>query len=495
MFVWNGWSPMLTTPLIVGACVGLWCGTVADAAIAGVASGLLGSWLCVVFYRFDAFSGYMSHLSNAGTADLPGAWADNVLKPMIELNPVNNSAIPSAGLIAICTLIAGASALAIHAAVSRMKRPLDERVWGVLVIVALGACLSITTFTTAGWMVRDASIDPAPKTYGFDPIINLKAYYLMRGGMNYYDAIIRAAQGDLRINDIKNGKWGRDWGIISPTHIRQPEIFYLWTAVGYFGASGIFWAALLLAIGICLAWYWALYPTLGQRALFIPLALFPMFTLHIEGPNLFHPDWWAAMMLLLSAAFLIRERFTEAAVFAFLSIIFREVFLFYVLVVLAVATVLWVRRKLSGRVVLGFAVALGVFALAYAAHYFAEAPYIVIKNQGSTLSTILSFQGLPLELKLFGPTSYLMFEYGSGVVPGVVLAVVGLVGLYWSTRGSRVAQFALPLYVLLFLVFLAAVGASSSYWGQDIMPLAIAGCAALLAGVPGRTAAPEPSDI
>jgi hypothetical protein len=482
VFLWDGLYPLITVPLAVGAFVGLMARRPLESLITGVAVGFLGSVGACLMYSYDGYAAYLQKTNPVATADILATWWARFVVPLLAANPVNDRLLNPAIIVVVGSALTMGFSMA-ASVVATLVRAENRRWLGLAVIGMLGVCLAFTMFSSGSAFIRMISNDPPAKTYGFDAIINLKTYYLMRGGMNYYDAILKAAEGDLRINDIKGGKWGQDWGIVSPTHIRQPEVFYLWTAVGFFGASGIVWAAVLLAIGLWATWYWALFPRLGQRALAVAFGLYPLLTVQIGSFNLFHPDWWATMMLMLGAAFLVRKRFTAAAVFALLAVIFREVLIFYLLVLIATGVVFWLRRKVSTREVAGFAIGLVVFAVAYAAHYFAEAPYIVLKSHKSTLDTILAFARLPMSAKFLGPTSYLMFPYGDAVVPAFLLVIVGAVGFLLVLRGSDFARWALPSYLFVFLAFLALIGASSTYWGQDVTTLGVTGCAVLLAGL------------
>jgi hypothetical protein len=279
-------------------------------------------------------------------------------------------------------------------------------------------------------------------------------------------------------------KWNGGWGINSPSRVRQPAAFYIWTVTGFFGAPGVLWAAILLAIGVGGLWYLVLYTTLGQRGLFVPIALFPLFAVHMSWYNLFQPDLWAALMVVYSGALLIRKRFIAAAVFALLAALMREIFAIYLIVLLGVAVVLWLKKRMSLRDVVASAAALGAFVAAYAAHYMIEAPYLgnVAVTEG-TLGTILSVAARPLASRFSGPISYLMFPYGDAVFPAFLLALVAAVGLFLVLRDFEPARWALPGYLIAFLLFLGLIGASSSYWGQDISALSVIGCAVLLAGI------------
>jgi len=493
LFGWNGLLPLLTVPLVVGLFLGLIATSLNESLLTGGSVGLLGSVLACFFYQQDAFVAYLQHTAPAATADVTGSlWQDFVI-PLIQANPVNDPRVGPLAVVIFGTVLTLAFSAGAWWAADRFAPTVDRRWLGLAVIVPLGVCLSFTLFVNGNKFVTSISTEPVEKSYAYDGVVDLKAYYLIRGGMNYYDAIITAAQGDARINEIKDGKWNGGWGINSPSRVRQPAVFYLWAITGYFGASGVLWASVLLAIGLWVVWYGALYPTLGQRALFIAPALFPLFAVHMAWFNLFQPDWWAALMVMYSAAFMIRRRYIASAVFALFAVLFREILVIYLLAVLGVAFGLWLRKKLAGRDVAAFGVALVAFIAAYAAHYITEAPYLgAVAVKEGTLDSILSVASKPLWLKFMGPTSYLMFPYGDAVVPAFILVILGAVGVFLVLRDTGLARLALPAYLVCFLVFLATIGATSSYWGQDFSPLAVTGCAILLAGSDrlGRRAKP-----
>jgi hypothetical protein len=482
LFGWVGLRPNITVPVLVGAFLGLLATDLVDSLVTGGIAGLCGSAIAAVVYHAHLFGAYLARISPAAKIDIGPYFQKGFVLPLIAANPVNHSRFGPVGVILTATVLTVVVSAGVWWVVSRLSLR-DSRWPGLVLIAALGVCLSWTLFAHSTSFVQTIRVNPAPKSYAFDPIINLKTYYLMRGGMNYYDAIITAASGDKRINDVRNLKWGRDWTIVSPTRVRQPLVFYFWALVGHFDATGILWASILLAIGVWVAWYWALFALLGQRALFVAFALFPLCVVHMAWFNLFHPDWWASLMLMYSAAFLVAKRFKTSAVFALLAAMCREVVVFYLLVVLAVGAVRWLLKRESVRAVVPFAVALAVFVVAFGAHYLAEAPYIVLKSGGSTLAEIIQVSTRPLSSKLFGPTSYLMLPYGDGVVPGFVVDVIGTLGLFFVLRRSGYARWALAGYLVFFLGFMAILGASSTYWGQDISALGVVGCAVLVAGL------------
>jgi hypothetical protein len=483
LFGWDGLKPIVSAPLIVGAFVGLIAEELGAAGISGAYAGLAGAGVSAIVYRISLFAAYLRRINPASKVDIGPYLLKGFVTPLVSASPVNHGLAQIALTLVIATALAAVAAVGAAWAAGRVASAGGKRLLGLALIVSLGACLAWTLFAHSSSFVKAISTDPAPKSYAFDPIINLKTYYLIRGGMNYYDAIITAAAGDQRINDIRNNKWGRDWTIVSPTRVRQPAVFYFWALVGHWSATGILWASVLLAVGVWIVWYWALFPILGQRGLMVALTLYPAFVVHMAWWNLLHPDWWAALMLLYSAAFLIAGRLSASAAFGFLAAISREVFVFYLLALLVVALVLWLRRRQPLRSVIPFGVALVAFAAAFAVHYLLEAPYVVLKSGSTTLSTILDVSARPISQRFLGPTSYLMFPYGDSVVPAFILVAAGAAGLYLVLRRAQFARLALPGYLAFFLAFMVIVGASSTYWGQDVTLLGLAGLGALLGGL------------
>ena len=486
LFGWDGVLPLLLVPLLVGAFTGLMSEDVREAALVGGGSGLLGSMLSVLFYQQDSFLAYLQKTNPAAMADVTGSLWSGFVLPLMKASPVNDSRVGPFVVVAIGTLLTLGVSAGVSWLVARLTDVHEKRWLGLLVILPLGLCLAATIFGGGSSFVQSVSAEPADGTYAFDGVINVRTYYLVRGGMDYYHAIVRAAAGDSRLakaGEIKNGKFVGYWGS-SPTFIRQPAVFYFWAVVGYFGASGIVWASLLLAIGLWTLWYWVLYPRLGQRALFVALALFPLCVVHMAWLNLFMPDWWAALMLGYSAALLVGRRFMAAAALALVAVLFREILVFWLAVLIAAACWQWLRKRLAVRYPLAFGGAFVAFVLAYAAHYFLELPYqaAMTGNEG-TLGRLLTASAFPLSQKFFGPTSYLMFPYGDAVVPAFLLVLSGAAGFFLVIRDNELARTAIPAYLLIFLAFLFVVGASSSYWGQDLSLLAVTGTAVLLAGL------------
>ncbi|MEI7815295.1 MAG: hypothetical protein WCJ13_10985, partial [Coriobacteriia bacterium] len=192
LFPWNGLLPLFTVPLVVGALLGLLAIDLRESIVAGVVSGLIGSSLACVFYRFDEFLRYMERTSPAAVADVTGSLWQGFLIPLLSANPINDPRVGSLLVVLASTLLTVAFSAGSWWLAQRLGSTVDRRWLGLMVIVPLGVCLAYTVVVRSSAFVASISTEPAAESYAYDGVINLKTYYLIRGGANYYDAIIAA---------------------------------------------------------------------------------------------------------------------------------------------------------------------------------------------------------------------------------------------------------------------------------------------------------------
>lgn len=124
-----------------------------------------------------------------------------------------------------------------------------------------------------------------------------------------------------------------------------------------------------------------------------------------------------------------------------------------------------------------------VFAVFWQQHTALAAQYIESGTTATSLfaGLIAGFATRDVATRLLAPSAYYMYAYGFGLFSPVLLFPTGLAGFLVSIRRSRFAQVAFPLFVLGWFLFLAAIGPSSSYWGQMYTFALVIGTAALLA--------------
>jgi hypothetical protein len=103
----------------------------------------------------------------------------------------------------------------------------------------------------------------------------------------------------------------------------------------------------------------------------------------------------------------------------------------------------------------------------------------------STWQLVLATSQDTLQNKFWIPTSYLTFPYGTGFVPAFILLILGALGFLQVIRQDDFARFAPAAYLLFFTAFMFVIGATNSYWGQDLSLIGVIGVAILLAGIDG----------
>jgi hypothetical protein len=336
------------------------------------------------------------------------------------------------------------------------------------------------------WGVTDLGLPvvesaPLSRGYASDELVNLKTFYLMRGGTGFYPSYIEAHAGDRRqLYPVSNGKFVRG----SSALFRQPTMFYLWQLVARGGTfDNVIHLALLCCAAVFLGAYWALSGAVGYRALFVGPVLYPGMVMLAAVFNPLLPEFWAMLLLFASFFLLVRGKFVAAGILGLTAVLFRETFGAWLLALVLASLVFSVAdRRYLKRAAL-FAGLLGVGVVAYLVHVAAGSSY-VIGSTGSYLANyLLTSASQPLDIKLLSPASYLMFSYGFFTFPTAWLIPFGIAGLWVGLRRAPMARVASVLYVALFVAYFLVIGASGQYWGQAVMPLVLVGCTLFLASI------------
>lgn len=490
LFGYDTMFPALFVPIIVGLFVVLTARSRNEALALGAIAGFAGSTIATALYDKQTVALLLRDLPAYANENITQNLYMNFIVPLTRADPVNTFFTGGGALVFVvaATALAAGTALAV-AEIGRRRHDVAafRRVAGWIAIALVAASFLYTGWTTSGWLRQRLATDPQPKTYAFDPVINLKAYYLMLGGQDYYTAIVAAAQGDTRLvagRDIIGGKFA-GWGGSVP--LRQPEIWYVWKFIAPTGGAGIFVWALLLAAGYLVAAYLALSKVLSYRALFVSMAIYPALMMHTAWQNVLHPDWWATLAVLFSMLFVVRKRPVAAGVLALVAALFREVLVVWLLILVAVALYQTIRDRALWKVLATLVVLLLVFAVAYALHYQKTQQYVYhgaeLATKGGlaqSLSLLAALTRSSIQAKIVAPTGYLMFPYGGFKIPPWIFLPLGIVGLYVALRKDRVSAMTVAAWPAFWLAFYLIFAPTSTYWGMHVMPVSIAGTAMLL---------------
>ncbi len=312
---------------------------------------------------------------------------------------------------------------------------------------------------------------PQPGNYQLDAEIYRRVYYLMHQGQSYYPAFRDAITQDGRPEHPAPS---------SVLGYRLPTLFWMWQLLPPDLFSLVYLFLALCTMGVVAAAFIA-----GQLAgvRFAPLAAAAMaaysMAVAITG-SVTYVDLPSTSIALVGVALFVRSRRTgsqrllwAAATVLALAALTREILVY--LIVFAALSALFEAPGTRRRAAIPWLVALGVFALGYAAHTMVASAYL------SPLSTVTYSRG-SVGFVASAVTNFSAAMNGGGVAL-VSLFALGLAGAYASHKrvGRPFAAFALAALVLPLLMMLrvgnnslTAEGEIFNYWGLLVMPLALA---------------------
>jgi hypothetical protein len=497
LFGFSTLYPLLVVPAIVGALVGLLSEGMAEALLTGGVAGFVGGWISLSVYGAANYLALIMNMPRFMYKDLTLAALRLFLAPIVISDPVNSWA-PSHGSILLPLVAAALVALAaggVRWAAGRARDTMRLRVAVAALALTLLAVSFFVTFyeSTARYRSLLDSLS-AEKNYASDPIIYFQTYSYMREGQDFYRANVRAAQGDRRLAKTIVGGRSRLWGAAYPW--REPWVFYLWQVIAPGGAGQVVMWGGLLATGALIFVYLALSPFVGEAALIPTILIYPGLLFQVAWLNSWHPDWWASIFVLFSMCLLMRRNWWLAGAAALAAALCREVMIVWLLLILVAAVWRWRGDERLRRLVVFLAALLVVFAITYAVHLRAASAYVdpAAASQASAgrLAQIGLLAWRSFTEKMIAPTSYLMTPYGAPFFPTWLLMPLGALGLWLGLRKDRKIAAATAGYLVFWFAWYLVLGAESSYWGQEVMIVAIVvtGSLAAKALAPG----PRPLD-
>jgi hypothetical protein len=477
--------PVVTVPLVVGACAGIWERRPAWAAGIGAVGSLAGSWTVLSAYELQSFVDWAQTRMPQYTMQDTTLSVLDFIVATTAASPLSVAQASGRGVLLGVALMAFTAGVAAVVAWWRTngvsKWPAAIASW--MVVVLLAGCFAYTAWTGTVPLRASISSEPPDLSYAYDPVFNVKTYYMMRRGRGFYDAYLYAQSRDARKASPRDWVNGRPkWG--SAVMMREPAAFFLWRVVG----AGSIDAVIALSIAACVALlasaFMALRRLASTRALFVVAMLYPGLMLHTVWLNIFFPDWWAALCILGSVLLLIGRRYLAAGAAAFLAIVFRETAGAWALVLLASSAFLWLRgdAQWRGRTI-GYAARLLGGMAAFGLHYVVGQQYFPASppKTFNLAAWLGSNAGNGLDWKLMSATSYLMQPYGLYAVPTLLMLPAASAGFWLALPDKSLERLALTIYPTMMLLYFLTIGATSQYWGQIVMPIGIIGTGLLLA--------------
>lgn len=454
-------------------------------------AGLGLSVFCALMARFGGDLGWLLSSLVVGLA-VGAIWDSAVrgslLAAAVVLVGLGASAAGHAGIrqdvapVLALPIIVGAlvSALACFGAI-RLRSGRRMPAW----MPAVGALAALSLILVLGSATRPVLSDLATPAhdYRYDASIYRSTFERMEVGVPYYQALVEAAAGDLRLREERDVRGGRFYGWIqSPVQMRLPYLFYAWKFLAG-NSLGVFW----LAVGTCIVALASLYLGLrryiGEAAVLAAIAVFPLMHSVLTGADLFFPDFWAGLLVLIGASLWLLRRYALALVVLFLAGMCRDlallgfgVFGIYACVQAVRQRGIWLRP--AGVVLSGCA----LFLVLLWAHFVQAGPLIARSvNPGTTVVTLLSGSSTSgFAQKFLEPIVYMDFWWSALGLGAVALPVLGLVGWAWALRADHTALIPVVGLLAAWIVFTATIGAHSNYWGLMYTPLMHAGIGALL---------------
>lgn len=304
--------------------------------------------------------------------------------------------------------------------------------------------------------------EPQNEKYSIDVKDNLKTFYLMENGQDYYTAYANAIINDSRYDKPHTYHW------------RFPTAFYFWTTLTN-DAHQIRTLYLTFSILSLVSAYFLLKKFVGPiLALFSPYVLMPYFYSGFFGNSFLFIEWWGLFPFLFGLTLLFYRKLAFATILFLISIFFREHFIVPVSLILFLR---FLKTKSPYHLLFIYAATITFFAL-----HVKNLSGVIEKATQSTLPTIHEFDfnlllsTLRFSTDLYG-LNYLIISFTT-----IVLSLFGLF-LYknWqrNSDNEELANYALiSVFVLLMLTPIIGTrsleGSSYSYyWGVTFVPLAI----------------------
>ena len=471
--------PAVTVPLMTGALVGLLIGEVVPALAWGALSGLAGSMVASLVFAPEAFGQSLSNMQPWMRPDILNS-AFQSLYNLVAANQINTTfGAQARPLFVLIALVISGLAAAGVAYVCRSEVKYRRVVeWSVVGLAC--ACMIFSTYAGSADLRAQMGVEPSDGAYAYDPVFNLRTYYLMRDGQGFYPSYIYSIAKDKRYIEQDMLQDGKMVGG-SASMAREPLAFFVWTIVGFRSPNGILWFSMLCAAGVMALGYAAFAKPLGSCALLVPLSLLPAMLLHGMWLNILFPDWWGALAFMASAFTLAMGRWRTSIALGVAAALFRELFCVWLIVAAIASWAQAIRDRAVIRQASGFSAGLIVALVGYYVHVMVGSRFMVDSASAGAgvLAVMKGTLAQPLMTKAWPAVYYLMTPYFMTVVSPAILLVTGTAG-FLVVGMPRSARLALAGYIVVTAAMYFTVGTHSSYWGQDVMPFAVAGSAVLV---------------
>lgn len=337
----------------------------------------------------------------------------------------------------------------------------SEKISLVLLSVLL-LIYTVSTIIFSGITPDPDLLEPRDESYSIDVKDNLKTYYLMESGENYYTAYANAIIKDSRFDKPHTYHW------------RLPSAFYFWTTLANNGSQvrTLYSALSLLSL---VSAYLLLKRYVGPTiALLSPYLLMPYFYSGFFGYSFLFIEWWGLFPFLFGLTFLSYRKHAFATVLFLISILVREHFIIPVSLILFFH---FLKTKNPFHILLVFS--------ATAAFYILHIKNLSRVIEKATQSTIPTIHGFDISLLLSTLEFSTDLYRQNFLITTIATAVLSLISIYlYKNRQKRNDNEILANYafISIFAIYMLTpiIGTRSIegpaygyYWGITFVPFSI----------------------
>jgi len=329
-------------------------------------------------------------------------------------------------------------------------------------IFIVGSFLVISIYESKN-VINSLKIEPVAGQYTRDPNVFLKTFFLMSGGVSYYDAFGEAYRGDFRNHGFPYDLWA----------YRLPTTFILWKLLAFNNPLNLY--ILFLFFSSCvltLTFYIGKKILSRELSLIIPFLFVPYFVFGGTSLEFLQMEWWGLLPFFLFIFGVFFERLYIAAFGASLALISRELFLIPILSA-GLISVVFKQYKL----IKVFLTSIIVFSLVFVIHAF-----FVFERLPFSIDKMLTGRYHTLTLEFIrqvlanGSWRYLFSEYRLFSLYTFCQFLIGISIFIFQPKYRFIIGYLLSLFITTLIIFLKiGLCCWTDNWGVMVDPFIILG--------------------
>lgn len=329
-------------------------------------------------------------------------------------------------------------------------------------LISLFLSLTLFKYTSILSNIKDVfyqlKTEPLDESYISDEMKYLKNYYLMKKGIDYYQAHY-LSQIKLAGND--NTVWQQDiWGW------RLPFIFYFWKYLTRTGSDILLLFIFLALITLTTSYFISIKFIKSKISLLTPLIILPYFLSAIQSTSFLFITWWSMFFYIIGVAFLFYQKHFLSAIFLSIAILTREFYLIPILIMLLISVFYHKNIKI-------FLLPLLLFFLMMIFHIYKVNQFTHINNSFGAYRLSRPNKTLVLSTLAFSTNSYFFVNYRPTLL-FLAISVISLILLIIKSKDKYIYLLAISSFFPIFLsFFMINIGKWEDYWGATYVPLGI----------------------